>query len=135
MKFAFIVTSYIFLQSYWVSDIVNGDIQKVHRHSNKLLFLLKDTKPRLCTALESIAKDCIESFNKCFSQEDAEQIKRQHIQQMQEYYEKIYSNVGNLSDCPQLKFLNEEIVYDEEENEDTDEYDEDGWYTILQNPF
>ena len=100
-----------------------------------MTFLLKDTKPRLCTALESIAKDCIESFNKCFSQEDAEQIKRQHIQQMQEYYEKIYNNVGNLSDCPQLKFLNEEIVYDEEENEDTDEYDEDGWYTILQNPF
>lgn len=96
---------------------------------------MKDTKPRLCTALESIAKDCIESFNKCFSQEDAEQIKRQHIQQMQEYYEKIYNNVGNLSDCPQLKFLNEEIVYDEEENEDTDEYDEDGWYTILQNLF
>merc|ERR1712051_378802 len=81
---------------------------------------LKDTKPRLCTALESIAKDCIESFNKCFSQEDAEQIKRQHIQQMQEHYEKIYSNVGNLSDCPQLKFLNEEIVYDEEEGEFTD---------------
>ena len=89
----------------------------------------------MCTALKFIAKDSIESFNKCFSQEDAEQIKRQHIQQMQEYYEKIYSNVGNLSDCPQLKFLNEEIVYDEEENEDTDEYDEDGWYTILQNPF
>jgi len=90
---------------------------------------LKDTKPRLCTALESIAKDCIESFNKCFSQEDAEQIKRQHIQQMQEYYEKIYSNVGNLSDCPQLKFLNEEIVYDEdlEGEEDTDEYDEDDY--------
>ena len=43
---------------------------------------------------------------------------------MQEYYEKIYNNVGNLSDCPQLQFLNEEIVYDDE-GEDTDEYDEE----------
>lgn len=97
---------------------------------------LKDIKPRCCTALGSIAKDCIESFNKCFSREDAEQIKRQHIQQMQLYYEKIYNSVGDLSDCPQLKFLNEEIVYDDEEYgqddnteyENEDDYDE-GAYT------
>jgi len=97
---------------------------------------LKDIKPRCCTALGSIAKDCIESFNKCFSREDAEQIKRQHIQQMQLYYEKIYNSVGNLSDCPQLKFLNEEIVYDDEEYgqddseddyENEDDYDEDAY--------
>ena len=89
---------------------------------------MQDIKPRCCIALGSIAKDCIESFNKCFSREDAEQIKRQHIQQMQQYYEKIYSSVGDLSDCPQLQFLNEEPIYDDEEydNEDDDneEYDD-----------
>jgi len=91
---------------------------------------LKDIKPRCCTALGSIAKECIESFNKCFSREDAEQIKRQHIQQMQQYYEKIYKyNIGDLSDCPQLKFLNEEIVYDEEEYDDSeDDYENDDDY-------
>jgi len=87
---------------------------------------LKDIKPRCCTALEAIAKDCIKSFNKCFSREDAEQIKRQHIQQMQEYYEKIYTGVGDLAECPQLKFLTEEIVYDETEEDDyTDDYEDD----------
>jgi len=87
---------------------------------------LKDIKPRCCTALGSIAKECIESFNKCFSKEDAEQIKRQHIQQMQMYYEKIYENVGDLSDCPSLKFLNEEpVYYGEEEEEDDDSEDDD----------
>jgi len=89
---------------------------------------LKDIKPRCCIALGSIAKDCIESFNKCFSREDAEQIKRQHIQQMQQYYEKIYSSVGDLSDCPQLQFLNEEPIYDDEEydndDDDNEEYDD-----------
>merc|ERR1712241_781014 len=60
------------------------------------------------------------------SREDAEQIKRQHIQQMQQYYEKIYSSVGDLSDCPQLQFLNEEPIYDDEEydnEEDDDDYE------------
>jgi len=69
-------------------------------------------KSRLCMALETIAKDCIKSFKKCFSKEDAKRINRQHIQQLREYYEKIYmdENGENLSNCQELKFLNEEHI-------------------------
>jgi len=85
---------------------------------------LKDIKPRCCEALEAIAKDCIKSFEQCFSREDAQQIKRQHIQQMSEYYEKIYSGVGDLAECPQLKFLEYEIVYDDETEEDEEDFED-----------
>ena len=71
---------------------------------------VKDIKPRLCAALKAIAKECIESFNKCFSREDANQIKRQHIEQMQKYYAKIYPGVGNLNDCPEMASLLKEEV-------------------------
>jgi len=83
---------------------------------------LKDIKPRLCDSLEAIAKECIESFNKCFSREDSQQIKRQHIQQMQQYYAKIYEGAGDLSDCPQIiKLEKEEEEYEEDQMEANDE--------------
>ena len=90
---------------------------------------LKDIKPRLCASLESIAKECIESFNKCFSREDSQQIKRQHIQQMQQYYAKIYEGVGDLEDCPQIVKLEAEEDYEEDQAEanevENDDYDDD----------
>ena len=92
---------------------------------------LKDIKPRLCSSLEAIAKDCIESFNKCFSREDSQQIKRQHIQQMQQYYAKIYEGVGDLEDCPQIVKLEAEEDYEEDQAEanevENDEYDDYGY--------
>ena len=78
--------------------------------SEEALDPLKDVKPHLCSTLKDIAKDCIESFNKCFSSEDAEVIKRQHIEQMQKYYTNIYEGVGDLKDCPDLAFLNQPKV-------------------------
>ena len=120
---------------------------------------LKDIKPRLCNSLEAIAKECIgkaktnfggkfwisrlifqfsESFNKCYSREDSQQIKRQHIQQMQQYYAKIYEGAGDLSDCPQIiKLEKEEEEYEEDqmeanneevEDDDDEEYDYDNYY-------
>lgn len=85
---------------------------------------LKDIKPRLCATLKAIAKDCQESFNKCFSREDSEQIKAQHIEQMQKYYARIYKDVGDLKDCPGLK-IHETESEDDYDEEDYDYYDED----------
>jgi len=86
---------------------------------------MKDIKPRLCSALKAIAKECIESFNKCFSREDSNQIKRQHIEQMQKYYAKIYPGVGNLTDCPGLDFTEEGNVYDDEDYNYEEDYEKD----------
>ena len=79
-----------------------------------------------------------ESFNKCYSREDSQQIKRQHIQQMQQYYAKIYEGAGDLSDCPQIiKLEKEEEEYEEDqmeanneevEDDDDEEYDYDNYY-------
>merc|ERR1719205_305223 len=66
-------------------------------------------KSQMCTALETIAKTCIKSINECFSEKDTVRINRQHIQQLQDYYGKMYlEDKEILSNCPQLKFLNEE---------------------------
>merc|ERR1711860_227883 len=51
-----------------------------------------------------------------------QQIKRQHIQQMQQYYAKIYEGAGDLSDCPQIiKLEKEEEEYEEDQMEANDE--------------
>ena len=117
---------------------------------------LKDIKPRLCDSLEAIAKDCIgkfalnlvshtsnlnllifsESFSKCYSREDSQQIKRQHIEQMQKYYAQIYKGVGDLSDCPQIiKLQKEEEEYEEDQMEASNEVhdDEDEDYDDYEN--
>lgn len=110
------------------NDIAN----ELARPKDAPLDPLKDLKPRLCLALKSIAKDCIESFNKCFSREDAEQIKRQHIGQMQEYYAKIYNlTTESLQSCPQLQFMTD--VEDDTEDsleasEGTEDSEDDDYY-------
>ena len=71
--------------------------------------LTEAKKSQMCTALETIAKTCIKSINECFSEKDTVRINRQHIQQLQDYYGKMYlEDKEILSNCPQLKFLNEE---------------------------
>merc|ERR1711860_331158 len=51
-----------------------------------------------------------------------QQIKRQHIEQMQQYYAKIYEGAGDLSDCPQIiKLEKEEEEYEEDQMEANDE--------------
>lgn len=85
---------------------------------------IKDIKPKLCSTLNNIGKQCIEAFKKCFSKEDADQIQRQHLNQMLTYYAKIYPGVGNLTDCPGLAFLNKDY---EDYNEISDDYDEDDY--------
>jgi hypothetical protein len=88
---------------------------------------IKDIKPLLCNALKVIGKECIQSFNRCFSKDDADQMKRQHIEQMQKYYSTVYDGV-DLKDCPGLAFMKEDYSEDDDytdpaENEVQDDYD------------
>lgn len=71
---------------------------------------IKDLKPKLCETLHKIANQCIETFKKCFSREDSNQIQRQHVDQMASYYSNIYEGVGNLTDCPQIKLLKKDLL-------------------------
>lgn len=98
------------------------DSELIREDREATLDPILDIRPKLCSALLAISKDCIETFNKCFSREDRQQIKRQHIEQMQKYYARIYEGVGNLTDCPHMK----EDPEDPEDPEDqiVDEYNE-----------
>ena len=106
--------------------------------SDPTLDPIKDIKPKLCGTLHKIANDCIEAFKKCFSREDSNQIQRQHVDQMANYYSNIYEGVGNLTtDCPEIKLLKKglldeynEIISENEYPEDEDDYYDDEDYSM-----
>lgn len=81
-----------------------------------------ETKPVLCKALGEIGEKCIDVISKCFSSDDVQQMRYNHVQQMAKYYASIYMNV-DLSDCPALRDF---VVLDPCEN--PDQADEFGNY-------
>ena len=110
---------------------LESELEIEDNESEPTLDPIKDIKPKLCGTLHKIANDCIEAFKKCFSREDSNQIQRQHVDQMANYYSNIYEGVGNLTtDCPEIKLLKKGLLdeYNEIMSDDEEEYAEDDYY-------
>ena len=110
---------------------LESELEIEDNESEPTLDPIKDIKPKLCGTLHKIANDCIEAFKKCFSREDSNQIQRQHVDQMANYYSNIYEGVGNLTtDCPEIKLLKKGLLdeYNEIMSDDEEEYSEDDYY-------
>lgn len=68
------------------------------------LDLFKEIRPRLCEALEEIGQKCVLAISRCFTQEDKNMMRDQHIKQMAQYYSSLHNEV-DLSDCQVIKAI------------------------------
>jgi len=60
-----------------------------------------ELRPMLCSTLMDIGNKCVLSITKCFSREDINLMRDQHMQTMASYYSSLYDNI-DLSSCPAL---------------------------------
>ena len=80
--------------------------------------------PMLCQTLMDIGNKCVLSITKCFSREDINLMRDQHIQSMAKYYSSLYENV-DLSGCKALSaFSVDETVDDYGEDYNYDGYED-----------
>jgi len=84
----------------------------------------------LCETLMKIGHKCVLQITKCFSREDINMMREQHIKSMAGYYSSLYENI-DLSGCEALKAFAVQEENDEEYNyiDEYEEYEEDGQYT------
>lgn len=60
-----------------------------------------ELRPMLCSTLMDIGNKCVLSITKCFSREDINLMRDQHMQTMASYYSSLYDNI-DLSSCSAL---------------------------------
>lgn len=85
-----------------ISDQETNDILEEEQRQDQVQLDPSELKKILCAALHDIGDKCTDSITKCFSQDDVEQMRFNHVEQMEKYYSDIYANV-ELSDCSALK--------------------------------
>jgi len=89
----------------------------------------EELRSLLCETLMKIGHKCVLQITKCFSREDINMMREQHIKSMAGYYSSLYEDI-DLSGCEALKAFTVE-ENDEEYNyiDEYEEYEEDGEYT------
>ena len=97
-----------------IQESQTSDILVEEAKQDEMKLEPSETKPLLCNALREIGDKCTDVISKCFSGDDVQQIRYDHVQQMAKYYESIFTNV-DLSDCPALRDID---VLDPCENPD-----------------
>jgi len=80
-----------------------------------------ELRPMLCQTLMQIGRECVHQFTKCFSREDINGMRNQHIQSMAGYYSSLYNNI-DLSGCEALTTFSADAE-PEEEPDYEDDYD------------
>jgi len=102
-----------------IQERETNDILEEEAQQDEIQLEPSETKPILCKALREIGDKCTDVISKCFSNDDVQQMRYNHVEQMSKYYGTIYTNV-DLSDCPALRDF---VVLDPCENPDLrDEY-------------
>lgn len=113
------------------------DAQLGHAPETATLNPNTEIKPRLCSTLQDIAEKCTKLITKCFSHEDTTEMRKSHIDQMRDYYTKIYEGI-DLKDCALEEYdYDDDYEYSESshdnnnnrnEQEEYDEYDDNYEY-------
>jgi len=102
-----------------IQERETNDVLEEEAKQDEITLEPSETKPVLCKALREIGDKCTDVISRCFSTDDVQQMRYNHVQQMSKYYASIYTNV-DLSSCPALRDF---VVLDPCENPDqADEY-------------
>lgn len=85
-----------------ILDKETNDILEEEQRQDQVKLDPSELKKVLCPALQDIGDKCTDVLTKCFSQDDVQQMRYNHVVQMDKYYSDIYTDV-ELSDCSALK--------------------------------
>ena len=110
-----------------IQETQTNDTLEEEAEQDRITLEPSETKPVLCKALRESGYKCTDVINKCFSIDDVQQIRYDHVQRMAKNYASIFTDV-NIWDCPALR---EFVVLDPCEN--PDQTDESGNYPDCQN--
>lgn len=131
--------SYSLTSSVWseIQELKDLKLMELRRENlnqkvideSKLLNANRDIKPLICKVIGRIEPQCTKGFSKCYSEEDGKLLKRQHLDQLKDYFSGMYSGL-DLSSCPEqvhgleedegnqlIRFGEDELDYPEETND------------------
>lgn len=89
-------------QEKGIPDKETNDILEEEQRNDQVQLDAPELKNILCAALQDIGDKCTDVITKCFSQDDVQQMRYNHVVQMEKYYSGIYTTV-ELSDCSALQ--------------------------------
>lgn len=121
------------LSSRTVAEETNDILEEESRLDQvdeKSLVPEDELRPMLCDTLLEIGRKCVLSITKCFSREDINLMRDQHIHSMSDYYSSLYDNI-DLSECEALATFSMDNVdqdthsTDEESYDDYDDYEDE----------
>jgi len=108
------------------NDILEEE-SRLDQVDEKSLVPEEELRPMLCDTLMDIGRKCVLSITKCFSREDIDLLRDQHIKSMSLYYSNLYDKI-DLSGCEALTTFSMDNLRSQDDNTghttDEDSYDD-----------